>query len=158
MIIAGKQWPIQDPKLINLNSMKTRKLFFILTILCCFSSAAYSQMIEYQYFDQQDGIKVEYRWSRSNIFDKNSDAVLRLQMTNENSYPVRIDFTVGFYRNEQLANSSLKTEICLNPGKRRRGSSFDMRFSAGDVSMFIVQQAWFSWDFIEFRVLPSSCD
>jgi len=137
--------------------MKTPRQFLIFSILAISVFGAYAQQVEYHYFDKRDGVKIEYRWSLSNLLNRNSDAVLYLQMTNENDYPVSISYKVGFFRNELLFLESGLGELCLNPGQRRRGSRTDMRYSARDIKMPMTGEEWFSWDLVEFDVEEASC-
>ena len=118
----------------------------------------YAQQVEYHYFDEKDQVKIEYRWTRSNMLDRNSDAVLYLQITNLNDHPVLISFDLGFYQDDQLFLESKGNTLCLNPGQRRRGSRTDMRFSAPGIGLRQVESDDFSWDMIRFEVKEATCN
>lgn len=117
-----------------------------------------SQQVEYHYLETQDSIKVEYRWTRANLLNRNSDAVLYLQFTNMNPHAVAITYSVGFYCDQQLFLASADNEVCLKPGQRRRGSRTDMRFSAEGINMSMIEENWFSWDIFEFDVEEAVCE
>ena len=135
-----------------------KHVFFLIFLGAVFSSNVYAQQVEYHYFDLRDGVRVDYRWTRSSLFDRGSDAVLYLQMTNENEFPVKIVFTVGFYRDEQLFVESAQNILCLAPGQRRRGSRSDMRYSADGINLAMTEEEWFSWDINDFDVEEASCE
>ena len=137
--------------------MKAIGRFIFVAVLLILTNQVYAQQVEYHFFDKRDGIKIEYRWARANLFDRNSDAVLYLQMTNENEYPVNIVYDLVFYRDEQLYLESAGNTLCLSPGQRRRGSRTDMRFSAEGITLPMIEEDWFDWDLIVFDVKEASC-
>lgn len=132
--------------------MRTLFRLFLIIAIMAIAGSAYSQQVEYHYFDTRDGIKIEYRWVRASLLDRNSDAVLYLQFTNESKSPVLIDYSVGFYRDDQIIVQSVDNQVGLKPGQRRRGSRSDMRFSAPGINMSMIEEAWFSWDIFKFDV------
>ena len=132
--------------------MKTFFRLLLFVILMAIVGRTYAQQVEYHYYDTQDSIKIEYRWARANLFDRNSDAVLYLQFTNESTNVVSIDYSVGFYREEQIMVEAPGNKVQLKPGQRRRGSRSDMRFSAPGIDLSMVEEAWFSWDIFKFDV------
>ncbi len=132
-------------------------LIFLIFFGAVYSTTAFGQQVEYHYFDLREGVRIDYRWTRASLFDRGSDAVLYLQMTNENDFPVKIVFTVGFYRDEQLFVEGAQNILCLNPGQRRRGGRSDMRYSADGINMVMTEEEWFSWDIIDFDVEEASC-
>lgn len=127
-------------------------------LMIAMAHQASSQQVEYHYYDTQDSIKIEYRWARANLLNRNSDAVLYLQFTNMGPEPVAITYSLGFYRDHQLFLGSEDNMVCLMPGQRRRGSKSDMRFSAEGINMSMVEEKWFSWDIFEFEVEVSECE
>lgn len=133
------------------------RLFFLLAFVTL-AGQLKAQQVEYHYFDQKDSIRIEYRWARANLLDRNSDAVLYLQMTNQNDFQVKIVYDIGFYRDNELFLESTGNTLCLKPGQRRRGSRTDMRFSADGIQLSMVEEAWFDWDIIAFSVEASECD
>ncbi len=135
-----------------------RKLLFLFPLFVFLSAHGVAQQVEYHYFDTREGIRIEYRWSRANLFDRNSDAVLFLQMTNTKEVEVKIVYGVGFYRDDVLILEGLDNVLCLKPGQRRRGSRTDMRFSAPGINMPMVDKDWFSWDIVDFIVVESGCE
>jgi hypothetical protein len=138
--------------------MKISIRYLVLFMLMAIAGQARSQQVEYHYLETQDSIRVEYRWTRANLLNRNSDAVLYLQFTNMNPHPVAITYSVGFYRDQQLFLASEDNEVCLKPGQRRRGSRTDMRFSAEGINMSMIEENWFSWDIFEFDVEEAECE
>jgi hypothetical protein len=142
----------------NGSIMKKCMRLLLMIILVALATQARSQQVEYHYFETQDSVRIEYRWARANLLNRNSDAVLYLQVTNMNPYPVAITYSVGFYRDNQLFLESAENKLCLNPGQRRRGSKTDMRFSAEGINMAMIEEKWFSWDVFEFDVEEAECE
>lgn len=138
--------------------MKTIATILFLGALLLSGAQANAQQVEYHYFDTIENVKIEYRWTRANLLSRSSDAVLYLQITNNNDFPVHITYDVGFYQDEQLFLESKDNVICLNPGQRRRGSRTDMRFSAPGIGMDAVEGPDFSWDIIVFHIEEKSCN
>lgn len=135
-----------------------KKYLILFLLLGCTSGHVMAQQVEYHYFDTKEGVRIEYRWSRANLLDRNSDAVLFLQMTNTNETEVKIVYGIGFYRDDILMLEGVDNVLCLKPGQRRRGSRTDMRFSAPGINMSMVDEEWFSWDIIDFIVVESGCE
>ena len=59
--------------------MKFSTRYLVLFMLLAIAAQVRSQQVEYHYLETQDSIKVEYRWTRANLLNRNSDAVLYLQ-------------------------------------------------------------------------------
>lgn len=138
--------------------MQAKKIILILITIIFPAVSMQGQQVEYHYFDSLDGVRIDYRWSRANLLNRNSDAILYLQLTNENDHAVKIVYTVGFYRDDQLFLESDSSVLCLNPGQRRRGSRSDMRYSAEGMDMSMTEEEWFSWGFVVFDAEEASCD
>jgi hypothetical protein len=142
----------------NNEQMKTKTFILVLITIIFSAVSLHAQQVEYHYFDNIDGVRIDYRWSRANLLNRNSDAVLYLQLTNENDHAVKIVYTVGFYRDDQVFMESENSVLCLNPGQRRRGSRSDMRYSAEGLNMEMTEEEGFSWDFVVFDAEEASCD
>ena len=113
----------------------------------------------YLHYETTEGVKVAYRWQRSSFFDKNSDAVINFEFTNESAFPVEVSFDLGFYRDHQLFLQSEDNHICLLPGQTRRGFRAGLRFTAEGINLAMTREDWFSWDFVHFEVREvSDCE
>lgn len=122
-----------------------------ITLILGFSAEASSQR-GLQEFGREQDIFVQYKWQRANFFDKESNAALTLRVTNESENFVEINFTISFYRNEQLMFQNSDNTLCLRPGQSRRGSPAGLRFMAEGISMDMIEEEWFSWDVSQMEV------
>lgn len=120
--------------------------FFILSVSHATAQRGYTE------FETEDNIKVMYRWQRANFFDKDSDAVLNLRVTNENETAVNWTFIVGFYNDELLVYQSEENQLCLKPGQSLRGGLAGLRFSLEDLKTEDTEKEGFSWDLVIFDV------
>jgi hypothetical protein len=107
----------------------------------------------YTEFDNEDSLKIMYRWQRASLFDKESDAVLNIRVTNNNESTVNWTYSVGFYRQGVLVLESEPDMLCLKPGQSRRGALAGLRFSAEGVKIADVEEDGFSWEFGVFDVV-----
>mgnify|MGYP001108979490 CR=1 FL=1 len=128
-------------------------LGLLFTVLLSKGSAA---QVEYHYYDTFDEIRVGFRWQRSHIFQRGSDAVLNLELTNMRDAAVEVTFTVGFYRDHQLILENSDNSICLKPGQRRRGVRGDLRYSAAGINLEMTEKEWFSWEMFHVEVTEVS--
>ncbi len=128
---------------------KSVMLFFSVLLL---SFSFVTAQRGYTEFETEDSIKVMYRWQRATFFDKDSDAVLNLRVTNENETAVNWTFIVGFYKDELLVYQSEENQLCLKPGQSLRGGIAGLRFSLEDKKLEDTEKEDFSWDFVIFDV------
>jgi hypothetical protein len=113
-----------------------------LTVWACTAAA----QVQYHYHETHDTVRVGYRWQRAQLFSRDSDAVLNLELVNQGDAAVEVLFSVGFYRDQQLFLEARDNRICLRPGQTRRGVRGDLRFSATGITLDDTEEAWFSWD------------
>ncbi len=123
----------------------------LLVVSLLFAGTALAQA-RYMHYETTEGVKVEYRWQRISFFNKDSDAVINFQFTNESAFPVEVNFDIGFYRDNQLMYQSTDNTICLLPGQSRRGVRAGLRFTATGITLDNTREDWFSWDFVHFEV------
>lgn len=108
---------------------------------------------------EEHGLEIEHRWRRSKLFDKNSDAILILKIKNTLEYPMKAAISVGFYKDEMLIFSSEEQEVCIAPGKTKRGGRANLRFIAEEITRADTKEENFSWDFAEIDISRvESCD
>lgn len=119
---------------------------FVFTALSLQAQRGYSE------FENEEGMKVMYRWHRMSIFSKDSDAVLNLRVTNERETAVKWTFTVGFYDDQQLVYESDENTLCFKPGQSRRGGPAGLRFTKEGMKLEDAEKDSFSWDFGIFDV------
>lgn len=113
----------------------------------------------YEELRVENDILIQYRWQRENIFDRQSNAVLNLRLTNESEEARELIFTVAFYRDEQLMFENTGNHICLEPGQSRRGGTAGLRFSSEGISRDMTEENWFSWDIMWEEINPvDACD
>lgn len=137
--------------------MNYKNLLLVSVLL--FSAIAANAQRGYTEFETEDNIKTMYRWQRAAFFDKDSDAVLNLRVTNENETAVNMTFIVGFYNDGLLVYQSEENQLCLKPGQSRRGGLAGLRFTLEDLKLEDTEEEGFSWDFVTFDVEEvESCD
>jgi hypothetical protein len=136
--------------------MRLKQLMLLGFLLAVFFSKGSHAQVEYHYYDTFDEVKVGFRWQRANIFQRNSDAVLNLELTNLKDTAVEVTFTVGFYRDHQLILENSDNKICLKPGQSRRGVRGDLRYSAGGITLDMTEKDWFTWEIFLFEVTEVS--
>lgn len=101
---------------------------------------------------REDGVRIVYRWQRSMPAQRDSDAALVLRATNENTFPVQLTLTVGFYQDKVLVLESEPASVCIMPGQTRRGGLAGLMFTATGMKMADVGAENFSWDIVEWEV------
>jgi hypothetical protein len=131
--------------------MKTTFFSLAITIFF-FISSQFSYAQRFQDFDKIEGVQIQFRWERSNIFEAHPNAALLLRITNTTDQILEIEMDVSFYRDMQLMFQSKENIICLKPGQTRRGGPAGLRFMAEGISLDMVREEWFSWDISAFKV------
>jgi hypothetical protein len=139
--------------------MKTIRLLFLGLLFAAFFSKGSNAQVEYHYFDTFEEVRVGYRWQRSNLLQRNSDAVLNLELTNQRETAVEVSFVVGFYRDHVLILESSDNKVCLKPGQSRRGVRGDLRYAATGINLGMTEKDWFSWEVFDVEVTEvEGCD
>ena len=128
------------------------KKLLLITATFIFTALSLQAQRGYSEFENEEGMKVMYRWHRLSVFNKDSDAVLNLRVTNERETAVKWTFTVGFYEGQQLVYESEENTLCFRAGQSRRGGPAGLRFSLEGMKMEDVEKEAFSWDFGIFDV------
>ncbi len=120
---------------------------------------ALAQQVKYQQFMESEELLVEYRWQHERVLRKSGNAILNLQITNLLETPLKLTFTVAFYRDGQLVFESEDNVYCFKPGQRRRGGRAGLRYYVDGWSMDDVKKENFSWDLLidDIRKVPA-CD
>ncbi len=131
---------------------KTLLLVSAVLFLSFFSVTSASAQIRYTETDTIDGIKVMYRWQRSNIFKKESRTILNLRLTNTNDHPVNVELSVGFYKSGILVYQSEEHKKCFKPGQSKRGGPAGLRFQSEDLTLEDIESEKFDWSFAKFEV------
>jgi hypothetical protein len=138
--------------------MKTRFFLMIAIVLFAGIPGAFSQR-GYTEFKTEDNIKVMYRWQRLQPFNRDSDMVLNLRVTNLSESHVVLNYSINFYNENFAIFESEKSSLCLKPGQSLRGGFADLRFAVDGMKRNIVESETFSWDFFEFDVEEvENCD
>ncbi|MFW5792773.1 MAG: hypothetical protein ACOCWC_00715 [Bacteroidota bacterium] len=131
--------------------MKSKLILSVLFVSLFFCNELYSQIF-FSEFGEEKGLEIEQRWRRSKIFDKNSDAILILKITNTLESALEVKISIGFYKDEMLVFMSEEQEICLEPGQTKRGGKDDLRFLAEEITRADTREENFSWDFAKIEV------
>ena len=101
---------------------------------------------------EEHGLKIEQRWRRSKLFQKDSDAMLVLKITNTNDYAVNINIAVGFYNDGILTFISEEQNVCFETGQTKKGGPANLRFVAEEITLADTKAEGFSWDFAKIEV------
>jgi hypothetical protein len=131
--------------------MKTKFLFAIGILFFMTSSSLFAQR-GYIDLKTEDSLKIQYRWHRVSLSNKDSDAVLNLRVTNLSPSAVKWTFTVVFYNDKMAVHESEVTEVCLKPGQSLRGGLAGLRYSLEGMKLDAVEKEGFSWEFETFEV------
>ena len=123
-----------------------------IALVTLFNTIDTDAQISYTEKDTINGIFVEYRWQRSNIFISDSRTILNLRITNTNDYPVKTNFIVGFYLGRVIAYESKEMNICFEPEQRKRGGPAGLRFKYDDITREEIESDRFDWEFKRFEV------
>ncbi|MFN2395976.1 MAG: hypothetical protein ABR597_09845, partial [Bacteroidales bacterium] len=109
--------------------MKTTIYYFLAAIVISLVSLTVEAQRGYTRFDNEEDMEIMYRWQRASVFDKESDAVLNIRVTNQNDSAVNWTYAIGFYIDGMLVFESETYELCLKEGQSRRGGLAGLRFS-----------------------------
>jgi len=132
--------------------MKTSIYYFLAAIVISLGSLTAEAQRGYTKFDNEENMEIMYRWQRASIFDRESDAVLNIRVTNQNDSDVNWTYAVGFYIDGMLVFESETYELCLREGQSRRGGLAGLRFTMEGVKPEDVEKENFQWDFVVFDV------
>jgi len=136
------------------------RVFFSFLFVAAFlviATGAFAQS-GFQYYQTKDNIRIQYRFSRQNPVDPESNGALSLRLTNQNDFPVIVVLSVNFYRNKTHMFESRNNHYCLEPGQSLRGALGRLRFMAEGVTLENTREPWFSWDITGFSVTrTASC-
>jgi hypothetical protein len=131
--------------------MKKRLILSAAVMLMLISSSAVAQR-GYTEFKTEEGVAVMYRWQRAQFFNRDSDAVLNLRVTNENEYPVNWTYSVIFYHDKMAMHESADTTLCIQPGQSKRGAFAGLRYTVDGLKLSDVESDIFEWEFSVFDV------
>jgi hypothetical protein len=132
--------------------MKTTIYYFMAAIVISMGSLTAEAQRGYTEFDNEENLEIMYRWQRASVFDRESDAVLNIRVTNNNESAVNWTYSVGFYIDGLLVYESETYELCLQKGQSRRGGLAGLRFTMEGVKPEDVEKENFQWDFVVFDV------
>lgn len=124
-------------------------MIFAATFLFCGSAHAQRG---YEDFANEENLRIMYRWQHASVFNRQSDAVLNLRVTNNNPSIVVWTYSVAFYKTGMKVYESETYELCLQEGQSRRGGLAGLRFTVEDLKMEDVEKETFDWDFSIFDV------
>jgi hypothetical protein len=131
--------------------MKTRN-FLILGILLMTGVFSSFAQRGYKEFTTEENLKIMYRWHKLQPFNKNSDAVLNLRVTNTSQSHVVWTYSVNFYENKVAVYQSETERLCLKPGQSLRGGYAGLRFTVEGMKLETVEKDTFTWEFFDFDV------
>lgn len=124
---------------------KLLSIIFFLAAIMAFSNTSYAQR-GFDNYGTEEGIRIQYRWTRHIPLAKESNAALSLRLTNEHPHPVIVTITIRFYREGKLMFESRDNNYCLEAGQSLRGAPANMRFMAEGLTLEMTKEGWFSWN------------
>ncbi len=138
---------------------KTVKIIIIsFLVIMATGSEAFSQL-RFSAHDKEKGLEIDKRWRRSKLFNKQSDAILVLKITNTLDHAVEAKISIGFYKKGILEYISEEQTICFEPGQTKRGGKDNLRFVAEEISIADTREEDFLWDFAKLEVIRvDKCD
>lgn len=131
------------------------KNYIVLIAILLFAFAgtkALAQDTPYQQKMIEEGVEVDYKWSHTKLFNKNSPLELRLRFKNTNEHAVKVVFSVDFYMNLKLTESSEDVELCILPGKWKTGRTNGVYFQPDNLTNKQIRSDDFHWEINEITV------
>lgn len=122
-----------------------------LAAMLAFSNTSYAQR-GFDEYGTEEGIRIQYRWTRYIPLAPDSNAALSLRLTNGHPHPVVVTLTIQFFREGQLMFESRDNNYCLEAGQSLRGAPASMRFMAEGHTLEMTQEEWFSWKVADVSV------
>jgi hypothetical protein len=131
-----------------------KKIFFIAAMLLfgAFTLETFAQSNPYQEFKTVDGVVIDYKWSHTKLFNKNSPLELRLRIRNTNEHAVSVVFSVDFFYKLRLTESSEDVELCILPGKWKTGRTNGVYFQPDQLTNKQIRSEDFHWDTSDMTV------
>ena len=102
--------------------------------------------------DSNENVLISYKWKKAGIFRKDAPLLLVLKIKNFNPHKVMVSFSVDYYWNAVLAESSQKMHYCIKPKKRIRGKVWDLAFSSGKFTKDQIFDDQFLWAISELEI------
>ncbi len=127
---------------------------FLIVVLIVFTwtnNEAYSQN-RYQPFMTKNGVAIDYKWSHSIPFNKNSPLELRLRIRNTNEHAINTVFEVDFYMGPVIAESSQRVELCILPGRWKTGRTNGVYFQTLSLTNDQIRSEDFKWEINKITV------
>ncbi len=123
----------------------------MMTLMMGFSMNASAQR-GFEDFAREDSLHIQYRWQRANVFNRNSDAVLILRLTNLTEKSLQVTFAIGFYENQKILFQNRDNQVCLKPGQSLRGAPAGLRFGAEGITLDRAREEGFTFDIFDLQV------
>lgn len=132
--------------------MKNFTVLFVLILFAFNVTRSLAQDTPYLQKMIKDGVEVDYKWSHTKLFNKNSPLELRLRFKNTNEHAVKVVFSVDFYMNLKLTESSEDVELCILPGKWKTGRTNGVYFQPENLTNKQIRSDDFHWEINEITV------
>lgn len=108
------------------------KKYLIIMLLIGASTILSASKNPYQELKTTDGVKISYKWGKSNILKKDAPLRLLLKFENTNEYAVEVSFKIDFFWQGMIQSESENEKcICISPGKKLKGRVHDLHFDTG---------------------------
>jgi len=130
-----------------------KPLFVILISLISFNLFAQRGFIA---FKNTEDIEVSYRWKKQSVFKKDSPQQLVLSVRNLTSESIKVNFTVNYYWQSVVNAESEAVELCVKPGKTKKGARAGLVFSTGELSNTQIRSEDFSFDIPDLVVTKTA--
>jgi hypothetical protein len=132
--------------------MKNLIAYFTFILFVFAGTTALAQDTPYLKKMIADGVEVDYKWSHTKLFNKTSPLELRLRFKNTNEHAVKVVFSVDFYMNLKLTESSEDVELCILPGKWKTGRTNGVYFQPENLTNKQIRSDDFHWEINEITV------
>lgn len=138
--------------------MKNLIVLFALMLFAFSGTTSLAQDTPYLQKMTEEGVEIDYKWSHTRLFNKNSPLELRLRIKNTNEHAVKIVFSVDFYMKLKLTESSEDVELCILPGKWKTGRTNGVYFQPANLTNKQIRSDDFHWEINEITVeVTESC-
>ncbi|HAF31023.1 MAG TPA: hypothetical protein DCG75_18450 [Bacteroidales bacterium] len=127
-----------------------KNLVIILTLIL-FPILTNSQ--EYVDFVSKDGIKIEYKWRKEKLLQKNSPYVLFLRITNTGVEKKLVSFELFYFLNAVTHSRSGFKEYCIKPGQRIKGKRWNLAFKSNIKTLEQINDRSFMWEIEKLNVV-----
>ncbi len=100
-----------------------------------------------------DSIEFSHKWVREKWYLLKSPKVLKIKAKNISSKNVKIKFSVDFYVNGTIRESSDTVQVCMKPGVTRSGRKNKMVFKPAELSQEEMKSESFQFEISNLEII-----